>query len=242
MHKAIRFLVLFILPLSVNAQRKYQLTFEQKANYSIYNFNTTLPYSIPSRELKPRVGFECELRLYYTTKEKLSYYIGVGFNKYNYTSGKFRVYYSDQLLPKPGFELPEPEKNPPSHVKLNYSYNYLGIPVGVQYAFNKRLIVNGGLKVLRFLSVYGYSKFYYPTSWKSESNYDKKTFDNQGYSSWALNLTTEVGYTLPVFKYNITWKAAFEYAVTDYISNKYPALNLYPYTFSIGASFPVLKF
>ncbi|HYG15073.1 MAG TPA: outer membrane beta-barrel protein [Bacteroidia bacterium] len=230
------------MPLSLTAQGKFQLTFEQSANYSIYNFNTTLPYSIPGRELKPRVGFESELRLYYTPKEKLSYYVGVGFNKYNYTSGKFRVRYSDQILPKPGFELPEPEKNPPSHVKLNYSYNYLSIPVGVQYAFNKRFVVSGGLKVLRFLSVYGYSKFYYPTNWTPESNYNRKTFDNQGYSPWVVNLEAEVGYTLPILKYDITWKVAFEYAITDYISNKCPDLNLYPYTFSLGASFPLVKF
>lgn len=238
-YKVIQLALLIIIPTSLSAQ-KYKLSFEQKANYSIYNFSTSLPYSIPGRDLKPRVGFESGIRFFYTPKEKVTYYIGIGFNKYNYTSGKFEVRTSDQILPRPGFL--EPKREPgtaPSEIKLNYSYNYLSIPLGVQYKIKKRLIVGAGFKVLRKLSVYGYSKYYYTDSWKAKSNYDKKTFDNEGYSPWAINLDTEVGYILPVLKYNITWKAAFEYALSDYIGNEYRHLNLFPYTFSMGASFPL---
>jgi hypothetical protein len=190
--------------------------------------------------LKPRLGYEGELRYYYTPKEKLTYYIGIGFTKYNYTGGKKELHYSDQIIPKPGFYLP-PQKNGDYFIaiKLNYSYNYFAIPIGAQYSINKRLTVGAGFKVLRFLSEYSYSKYYYQTSWKPQNNYNKKTFDNKGYSPWALNAHIEVGYLVPVFKYKIAWKAAFDYALTDYISNKYSYLNLYPYTFSIGASLPL---
>lgn len=228
---------LVLISFSTFAQKR-KLSVELFSNYSVYNFSTSLPYSIPSRDLKGRLGGEAELRYYYTPKEKFTYYIGVGFTKYNYTSGKFRVYYADQIIPRPGFPAPEPD-NGPSEIKLNYSYNYFNIPIGLQYAVNKRLSVAAGVKVLRMLSGYGYSKFYYATQWNPQNNFNKKTFDNEGYAKWLVNAHVEVGYILPVLKYNITWKAAFDYALTDYIDKQYPALNLYPYTFSIGASLPL---
>ena len=239
-YKLIIFFVCMVLPYYINAQ-KYKLSFEQSGILSVYNFSSDFPYSLPGRDLKPRLGFESELRFNYTPKEKLSYYIGVGFTKYNYTSGRFQTRFSDQILPKDGFD-PPPEENLPTAIKLNQSYNYFSIPIGVQYSPNKKLVFGAGIKVLKKLSIYSYSKYYYQDKWKPESNYDKKVFDNEGYSDWNVNANTEVGYTTRILKYDITWKAAFEYALTDYINNRYGALNLYPYTFSFGASFPIYSY
>ncbi|HYG15072.1 MAG TPA: hypothetical protein VEC12_04900 [Bacteroidia bacterium] len=228
-------LILLFLPFSLVAQ-KYQLTFEQKANYSVYNLQAPFPYRGPYGPYsKIRLGFESEVRVYYTPAKKLSYYLGVGFTKYNYRWGIPDARYNsyDELIPKHGYLPPRPENL--------HSYNYLSVPIGVRYLIGKRWIVCGGVRVLKLLSEYSYLKLYHQDG-KVESYSNKKTFNKEGLSPWALNLTAEVGYTLPVLKYNITWKAAFEYAVTDYISNKYPALNLYPYTFSVGASFPLVKF
>lgn len=228
---------LLLISFSTFAQKR-KLSVELFSNYSVYNFSTSLP-PLPSRDLKGRLGGEAEVRYYYTPKEKYAYYIGIGFTKYNYTSGKYDVHYSDQIVPKNGYELPSYKGRLPIAVKRNYSYNYISIPIGVQYAVNKRLSVSAGVKVLRMLSGYGYSKYYYATQWNPKNNFNKKTFDNEGYAKWLVNAHIEAGYILPVLKYNITWKAAFDYALTDYIDKQYPALNLYPYTFSIGASLPL---
>ncbi|KAB2915627.1 MAG: PorT family protein [Bacteroidetes bacterium] len=228
---------LLLISFSTFAQKR-KLSVELFSNYSVYNFSTSLP-PLPSRDLKGRLGGEAEVRYYYTPKEKYAYYIGIGFTKYNYTSGKYDVHYSDQIVPKNGYELPSYKGRLPIAVKRNYSYNYISIPIGVQYAVNKRLSVSAGVKVLRMLSGYGYSKYYYATQWNPKNNFNKKTFDNEGYAKWLVNAHVEAGYILPVLKYNITWKAAFDYALTDYIDKQYPALNLYPYTFSVGASLPL---
>src|SRR5215212_7265099 len=108
-NKVIRLFALCLLPASLTAQKSYQLTFEQKANYSVYNFTAPSTYSKPDQhDLRMRLGFESEVRLYYTSKKKLSYYAGIGFTKYNYRWGKWDIFYkySDQIIPKPGFVLP----------------------------------------------------------------------------------------------------------------------------------------
>lgn len=237
--KTLILLAVILLPYCIKAQ-EYKLSFEQRCNLSVYNFSSDFHYNIPGRNLKPRLGFESELRFNYTPKKKATFYIGVGFTKYNYTSGKFEVRFSDQIIPKDGFTPPAEDENLFSAARFNQSYNYLSIPIGMQFHPNKKLMFGAGMKVLRKLSVYSYSVFYYPDRWKPESNYDKKTFDNRGYENWLLSTHAEVGYIVPILKYNITWKAMFEYSVTDFFAKEHPKLHLHPYTISIGGSFPLL--
>lgn len=233
-------LTTMLLSYSVKAQ-KYRLSFEQSGNFSVYNFTTDFPYSIPGRDIKPRLGFESELRFSYTPKKKIAFYTGIGFKKYNYTSGRFKVRFSDQILPKDGFD-PQPQGNEDliTDVKINQSYNYLNIPLGVQYSPTQKLIFAIGIDVLRKLSVYRYSKFWYKNQWAVESNYNKKTFDNQGYANWVLSTHAEVGYIIPILKYNVTWKAVVEYAATNFFAKEHPKLHLNPYTFNLGVSLPIL--
>lgn len=227
--KVIQLALLIILPASLFAQ-KYQLSFEQKANYSVYNFTASPSFLTKYYQLKGRPGFESEIRFYFTPKQKLSYYFGVGFTKYNYRWGDFQVAEASELLPKNGFL--------PLTVDMFFSYNYLGLPMGVNYSLGRHWVFCGGVRVLKLLSEYSYPRYY----GQKEPSRNKKTFNNEGLSNWALNLTAEAGYTLPVFKYNITWKATFEYALTDYIGNEYSHLDLFPYTFSVGADFPICSF
>lgn len=237
--KTLILLTTMLLSYSVKAQ-KYRLSFEQSGNFSVYNFTTDFPYSIPGRDLKPRLGFESELRFSYTPKKKIALYTGIGFKKYNYTYGKFEARYSDQTIPRNGFDPSTSEQNFPTHININYSYNYLNIPLGIQYSPTQKLVFAIGVDVLRKLSVYSYSKYWYPNQWAAESNYNKKTFNNQGYANWVLSTHAEVGYIVPILKYNITWKAVVEYAATNFFAKEHPKLHLNPYTFNLGVSLPIL--
>ncbi len=237
-YKTLIFIICVVFPYFINAQ-EYRLSFEQSGNLSIYNFSSDFPYSIPGRDLKPRLGFESELRFSFTPKKKISFYTGVGFKKYNYTSGMIETRFSDQILPRNGFEPPSLE-NAPTSFKINHSYNYLSIPLGVQFSPNQRIFFAIGIDVLRKLSVYSYTKYYYSISGRTENNFDKKVFDNQGYANWVLSTHAEVGYVIPIFKYDITWKAIFEYAATNFFAKEHPKLHLHPYTFNLGASFPLV--
>lgn len=237
MHNTLIFFSIMLITHSAIAQ-KCRLNLELLSNYSIYNFSTTLPSSIPDRDLKPRLGFESELRFSFTPKKRISFYTGIGLKKYNYTKGRGQTRFTDQILTKDGFDLP-PEENLPTSIKINHSYNYLSIPLGVQFSPNQKVFFSAGIDVLRKLSIYRFSKYYYSNVWNTENNFDKKVFDNQGYANWVLSTHAEVGYALSILKYNITWKAAFEYAVTNLIAKEYPKLHLHPYTFNLGASFPI---